>query len=197
MARRRLTRDEVDLWRMVADRTERLHPEKAATGRPVAKPLPKPKPAKPLPPRIAEFQIGQKAAPARICLDLVATPGDRLAAARVDMDQKAYRRLKRGKLKPEARIDLHGLTLDRANPALVRFILSAQASGKRLVLVITGKGRAPTGDGPIPERHGILKHHVPQWLASPPLSQAIIQVSTAHIRHGGSGAYYVYLRRIR
>ncbi len=197
MTRRRLTPDEVALWRLIAERTDRLHPKTATTACATPKPLPKPKPAKSQHRHISEFQIGQKAAPTASRTDPAGSPGDRLAATRIDMDRKAYRRLKRGKLKPEARIDLHGMTLERAQPALVRFILSAQASGRRLVLVITGKGRPPTGDGPIPTRHGILKYHVPQWLSSPPLSQAIIQVSTAHVSHGGTGAYYVYLRRIR
>ena len=113
------------------------------------------------------------------------------------MDKKSFTRLKRGKVKPEARLDLHGLTLDRAHPALSRFILSAQKSGKRLVLVITGKGRDRDDGGPIPVRTGILRHHVPQWLSSPPLSSAVLQVTQSHISHGGEGAFYVYLRRKR
>ena len=51
--------------------------------------------------------------------------------------------------------------------------------------------------GPIPVRHGVLRHQVPQWLSMPPLSSAVLQVSQAHISHGGGGAYYVYLRRHR
>ncbi|MCZ4263335.1 Smr/MutS family protein, partial [Limimaricola sp. G21655-S1] len=41
------------------------------------------------------------------------------------------------------------------------------------------------------------RHQVPQWLALQPLAQAVLQVTPAHISHGGEGAYYVYLRRIR
>ncbi|WP_371687459.1 Smr/MutS family protein [Thalassococcus sp. S3] len=113
------------------------------------------------------------------------------------MDQKAFGKMKRGKLVPEGRIDLHGMTLDRAHPALIRFILASQASGKRLVLVITGKGRKGADDGPIPTPRGILKNQVPQWLTMPPLAHAVLQVSEAHISHGGAGAYYVYLKRPR
>ena len=68
---------------------------------------------------------------------------------------------------------------------------------RRLVLVITGKGRKPHDDNPIPVRHGILKHQVPHWLHSPPLSAVVLQISEAHLKHGGTGAYYVYLRRRR
>ena len=73
------------------------------------------------------------------------------------------------------------------------FILSAQASGRRLVLVITGKGR---GDiGPLPTRSGALRHEVPHWLHMAPMAGFVMQVVPAHLRHGGGGAYYVYLRR--
>ena len=64
------------------------------------------------------------------------------------------------------------------------------------MLVITGKGRAPDG-GLQPQRHGILRHSVPHWLGAPPLAARILQVAPAHQRHGGGGAYYVYLRRRR
>ena len=73
--------------------------------------------------------------------------------------------------------------------------LDAQAGGLRLLLVITGKGR-PT-EAAWPQRHGILRHSVPHWLAAPPLAGRILQVAPAHQRHGGAGAYYVYLRRRR
>jgi hypothetical protein len=60
----------------------------------------------------------------------------------------------RGKLHPEARIDLHGMTLAEAHPELIRFILNAQSQGLRLVLVITGKGKRRDDTGPIPQRVG-------------------------------------------
>ena len=113
------------------------------------------------------------------------------------MDRKAFDQMKRGKLRPEGKIDLHGMTLDRAHPALTRFILGAQAQGKRLVLVVTGKGKQRDDGGPIPVRFGVLRRQVPQWLSLPPMSSVVLQVTQAHLRHGGSGAYYVYLRRTR
>ena len=62
----------------------------------------------------------------------------------------------------EDRIDLHGMTLDQAHPALIGFIMRSYGEGKRLVLVITGKGKAKDEGGPIPVRLGVLKHQVPQ-----------------------------------
>jgi len=194
MTRRKLTQEEIDLWRKVTAQTDRMRPESTDAPRST---LPKPKPAKNASPQLRDFRVGQRVESKPLRHDLIGELKDRLASAQINMDVKAYKRMKRGKLKPEGRLDLHGLTLDRAHPALNRFILSAQADGKRLVLVITGKGRKSADDGPIPTRRGVLKHQVPQWLMMPPLAQAVIQVSPAHLTHGGDGAYYVYLRRSR
>ena len=191
MTRRRLSQEEVDLWRKVTDSAHRMHPDRS-----VADPLPKPKPIKHVQPRLPEFSIGAKATtgPSH---DIIAPVEARVARQPVQMDAKAFQRMKRGKLSPEARLDLHGMTLDKAHPALVSFILSAQAQGLRLVLVITGKGKDRDEGGPIPVRRGVLRHQVPQWLSLPPIHQAVLQVAQAHLAHGGGGAYYVYLRKRR
>ena len=105
------------------------------------------------------------------------------------------KKLRRGKLAPEARIDLHGMTLAEAHVALTGFILMSRTLGRRLVLVITGKGRSRGGSAPM--QPGALRQQVPDWLRLPPLGEAVLQVAPAHRRHGGEGAYYVYLRRGR
>ncbi len=197
MTRRKLTPEEVALWEQVTARTEKLPGAAKAKGE---APLPKPKPKKPPQvhrPEIDPFDIGQTAAHRPAPHNLKSPLSDRLSGAPLAMDRKAFTRMRRGKMVPEARIDLHGMTLDRAHPALTRFILRAQADGKRLVLVITGKGKSGSDEGPIPRPRGVLKHQVPDWLSRPPLAQAVMQVSEAHISHGGGGAYYVYLRRNR
>ncbi|MCB1310424.1 MAG: Smr/MutS family protein [Maritimibacter sp.] len=191
MSRRRLTPDEIALWRSVADRTDRLHPETS----PAPRPMPKPTPVKPAMPSAASYRPASPARPRPVAFDLAPALPDRLKAAPLQMDRKAFGRMKRGKMVPEGRVDLHGMTLDRAHGALNRFILSAQAQGKRLVLVITGKGRGGPTDDPIPRPRGVLKHQVPHWLTTPPLAQAVLQITEAHTSHGGTGAYYVYLRK--
>ncbi|WP_317056441.1 Smr/MutS family protein [Roseovarius rhodophyticola] len=143
------------------------------------------------------FQVGIGAHSSSPKNDVLPQIQDQLAFQPIKMDKKTHQRLKSGKLKPEARIDLHGMTLAQAHPRLTRFILSAHGEGKRLVLVITGKGKNTDNGGPIPVRHGILRHAVPQWLAQAPLSSLVLQITQAHNRHGGGGAYYVYLRRAR
>ena len=153
----------------------------------------------PAPPqaRLPAFRIGDKAGhkphPPQPERDLSA----RIAHAPVRMDHAAFRKMQRGKLKPEGRIDLHGMTLAQAHPVLIRFILDAYDDGKRLVLVITGKGKDRETPDPIPIRRGILRHQVPGWLHAPPLGAIVLDIREAHQRHGGGGAYYVYLKRPR
>lgn len=113
----------------------------------------------------------------------------------IAMDYKAYKKMKSGKITPESRIDLHGLTLAQAHPRLIGFIQDSAHQGRRLVLVITGKGRISADDGPIPARPGVLRHQVPHWLNSMPLKPLIMQINEANRKHGGQGAIYVYLRR--
>ncbi|MEC7299840.1 MAG: Smr/MutS family protein [Pseudomonadota bacterium] len=196
---RRLRPEELDLWRKVAGTAERMH-------RPKLKPDPEARktPAKPdvksgSAPRdpLPAFRLGQKGQGAAPGHDLMGSVADRLHKAPVHMDRKTHTRMKRGKLSPEARIDLHGMTMDRAHPALTGFIMRSASEGRRLVLVITGKGKDRDEDGPIPVRRGILRHNVPHWLSVPPLSGLVLQITPAHQSHGGGGAYYVYLRRMR
>jgi DNA-nicking Smr family endonuclease len=198
MSRRRLKPDELDLWRQVARTAEPIHPSQPrAKAPPASKPAPKPEPDRAAPAPIQHFKLGQTATRGVPIHDVLPGLTDRLKSQPVTMDQKAYGKLKRGKLSPEARIDLHGMTVDRAHGALQGFVMRAHGQGKRLVLVITGKGRRSDADGPIPVRQGVLRHNVPHWLSIPPLAGLVLQVTNAHNRHGGGGAYYVYLRRPR
>lgn len=199
---RKLDHEERALWRRVAESTRPLNgwarPEQ---GTPTAQPAPTRDPASPprtpLPEPVAPtpFRIGEQRQETAPQHDLAPAPGEWLARQPRGMDRKAFEQLRRGKLAPQGRIDLHGMTLDEARPALMQFVLGARAQGKRLVLVITGKGRRAEDEGPIPRRAGALRHEVPQWLSRPPLSAGVLQVAPAHPRHGGSGALYVYLRR--
>jgi DNA-nicking Smr family endonuclease len=194
--RRHLSPEEAELWRSVARTARPLHADglqmpNAVTPGPALPDTPPPAPARP---RISAFRVGERQAiPEK--RDLVPALPERLTDAPLRMDAGTHARMTRGKLQPEARIDLHGLTLAEAHPELIRFILNAQSAGLRLVLVITGKGKRRDDQGPIPQRTGALRHQVPHWLQLPPLGPAVLQVTESHLKHGGSGAYYVYLRR--
>ncbi|MBM3612471.1 MAG: DNA mismatch repair protein MutS, partial [Alphaproteobacteria bacterium] len=143
-----------------------------------------------IPAQIAPFRIGAAARP-------LAAPAPPAHKAPDAPDRRMAERLRRGKEGPEARIDLHGLTLAEAHPALVAFIVGAHAAGLRVVLVITGKGRDRDEGGPIPTPRGVLRHHLPRWLAQPPLARIVQTATPSHHRHGGEGAWYVWLRRAR
>ena len=192
---RHLSAEERALWDRVADSAIPLDPQRPVEepviiARPVNRPV-----VREIDP-IHHFMLGEKANHKR-GHDLLPSITARLTKAPLQMDSKAHGKMTRGKLKPEARLDLHGMTMSEAHPELIAFILGSQAIGRRLVLVITGKGKLCDDGGPIPVRHGVLRHQVPQWMALPPLSQAILQVTPAHLTHGGHGAYYVYLRKNR
>ncbi len=202
--KRRLSEDDLAIWGQVARSTNPMHP-----GRRKPAPDPEPKPLK-LPQKrtqpssavLAPFRVGQSARyDTSKGHDLAHTLEQRLSAQPVRMDRKTFGKMKKGKLRPERKIDLHGMTMTTAHSALARFIMAASTDGCRLVLVVTGKGLGPgkfrDDDGPIPTPRGVLRNQVPHWLQLAPLGALVLQVTDAHISHGGSGAYYVYLSRRR
>ena len=195
---RHLSSEEEALWRRVARTTRRkgAAPETKSMAdvlQPVA-PNPAPQPREAF--EIKPFRVGSKST------TTLSEGGPRqkdfaTPAARPNLDRGTLQKLRRGKVRPEGRIDLHGLTADEALGELTGFLFHAHGSGKRLVLVITGKGR-PGGDaGPIPTRGGVLRRSLPEWVKRPPLNTIVQQAVEAHLKHGGSGAFYVYLRKSR
>jgi DNA-nicking Smr family endonuclease len=203
MSRKRLSPEDRALWDRVrhsASPLSRAERNRAGPGqggagalRPSAPPPGAP-PARPQAP-IAPFRIGQSAqhrGPSSALMTPAAAP-----TAPPRMDAKTFRQIKRGRRRPEAKLDLHGMTLDEGEGALRRFVYDAAADGLRLLLVVTGKGRggAWADDDPIPTRRGALRRQLPLWLSRPPLGALVLEVTEAHATHGGSGAFYVYLRR--
>ena len=128
----------------------------------------------------------------------------RKAPAVFAVDGSTAERLKRGKVAPDATIDLHGMTQAQAHTRLVSFVRRAHEHEYRCVLVVTGKGspNAQRDEGAgfvMPERSkaGVLRTMVPRWLEEEGLRGLVVGVHAAHQRHGGAGAIYVYLRRKR
>lgn len=204
MARRRrrgLSEEERALWARVTAAATPLRPAPSSPG-PTAEASPAlpllpadPAPHPPPPPFALPARLpGRAGGPA---VQVFAAPGPAGLPRVPRMDRGRFERLRRGRLEPDARLDLHGLTAERAHGALIGFVLAAHARGDRLVLVITGKGREGDSLALAPHRRGILRHSVPHWLSAPPLVTAILDVLPAHNRHGGAGALYVYLRRLR
>ena len=112
------------------------------------------------------------------------------------MDDRTRRRLVRGAMAIDERLDLHGLTQAAAHAALWRFLNAARGRGARVVLVITGKGKA-ADDAFSRHERGVLRRSLPHWLGDPSWREVVIGFEEAHHAHGGAGAFYVRLRRRR
>ena len=134
---------------------------------------------------------------------ILAELGERLSRRRIDLgltqarvadeagiSKRTVERMRRGKLPIDARLDLHGSYQDAAQADLNAFIASCAASGCRTVLVITGKGSVREGGG-------VLRRRLPDWLNQPACRPHVLAFAGARPEHGGSGAFYVLLRRRR
>ena len=150
------------------DSSKRGHerPERPAPARPRAAPAPGPRGARSAALRPERLEIGR-------------THG---------LDRGTAKRLREGGIRPEARLDLHGRTVDEACRAVAEFIARSQGSGRRCVLVITGKGSAGRGSG-------VIRGEFAGWLNAPENRARIVTCVPARPADGGGGAFYVYLRK--
>lgn len=184
MAKRRVTPDELDLWRHVAQTVRPIKskrrpapPKDAAPSAPPAKgktakhALPPAPPMKPQPP-----------APAK--------PHALTHGLSHGIDRRQAERFRKGKLTIEGKIDLHGRTQQDAHDDLLAFLRRAHGAGKRNVLVVTGKGMTTS-------KVGILRQAVPRWLNEPTFRHLVLAFDYAEPQHGGEGALYVLLKRVR
>lgn len=112
-------------------------------------------------------------------------PEEALFFARSGLQQRLLRQLKRGELRPEARLDLHGYTIAEAGTRLTTFLTDVQGAGLRCVCIIHGKGYRSAEGRPA------LKTQVNQWLRDTP---TVLAFSSTRPRDGGMGALYVLLR---
>ena len=126
------------------------------------------------------------------------TPEKPVPDSKMSLSEK---RVRRGRLEIDGRVDLHGLTQDMALRTLRNFLSMAYRDGYRTVLVITGKGlKARERESEPWEHHdepGVLRRKLPEWLGNPKFRQWVSGYAIAHMRHGGGGAFYVTMRRVR
>ena len=188
MAKRRVTPDEMELWRHVAQTVRPIKskrkaapPKEAAPSAPPAKP----KAAKP-PASAAPAKPQPPAGPAK--------PHALTHGLSHGIDRRQAERFRKGKLPIDGKIDLHGRTQQDAHDDLLAFLKRAHASGKRTVLVVTGKGMTQGKTGP---KTGILRQAVPRWLNEPAFRALVLAFDYAEPQHGGEGALYVLLKRVR
>jgi DNA-nicking Smr family endonuclease len=167
---RQLSADETALWERLKRSVKPLAPVPAAA--PEAAPKQRETNTSPPPPTAPS--------PMRLARPRAPSPGR--------LEEKERRRLRRRLIEVDDRLDLHGMSQQRAFAALAAFLRRAQARGNRIVLVVTGKGR---GEG----ERGVLRDTVPAWLAGPDFRPLVSAVEEAGRRHGGAGALYVRIRR--
>ncbi len=107
-------------------------------------------------------------------------------------DRDISRKLSRRQLAPEATIDLHGMTLAAAEGAVTRFLERAVERDLRVVLIVTGKGLREENGRTITGR---IRAEFFGWLDRTDNRARVRAVRAAHAHHGGTGAFYVLLRR--
>ena len=96
------------------------------------------------------------------------------------------------------KIDLHGHTLEEANKSIEKFIQKSFNDGVTKIIVITGKGlRSKNVSNPYLSKDlSILKYSVPEFIESNhSLMKKIIEITDAKIEDGGSGAFYIYIKK--
>ena len=113
----------------------------------------------------------------------------------IRIDKNKLSLLKRGKIKPEKILDLHGLTSVEAKTKAIEFTKINFNLGLRLLLIITGKGKIKINDlNREGLKTGVLRKSLKSWLYESDLRPYILGIVSSHIRHGGEGAFYVYLK---
>jgi DNA-nicking Smr family endonuclease len=119
----------------------------------------------------------------------VADDGQRVEGRRVDLPAEALRRLRRGLVPVDARLDLHGMGVPEARAQLELFLRTMRARGERCVLVIHGKGEHS------PRGLAVLRGEIAAWLSQGASSEHVAAFATSSLADGGEGAVYVLLRR--
>lgn len=107
------------------------------------------------------------------------------------LDSKIFQQLKAGRLSPEGHLDLHGQNADQALDSLLFFMRESYLAGRRMVLVIPGRGKNS------PKGLSILRQELQAWLTREPLRRITLAFCTAQPKDGGAGALYVLLRKMK
>lgn len=116
--------------------------------------------------------------------DINIETGDFLEFRRPGIQDRVFADLRRGVIEPAGSLDLHGMRVHEARPALARFLAYSLATGRRCVRIIHGKGRGSNAPQPV------LKQKVNQWLRQ---REEVLAFVTAPRWDGGTGAVYVLL----
>jgi DNA-nicking Smr family endonuclease len=185
MAKRTPDPKERELWRTAMRDVRPLRGHKAAKPKTEDAPSAPPKPTEP------KAKAAKPAAAAQPPPPPPKPTPPELALGRIaDVDKRLAERLRRGQLPIEGKLDLHGLTQQEAHDQLSGFIALSQKQGRRCILVVTGKGAWREGAG-------ILREMVPRWLNERLNRARVLAIAQAQPQHGGAGALYILLKRLR
>jgi len=94
--------------------------------------------------------------------------------------------------------DLHGFSLEEANQQIEKLILNSYENNVSKLIIVTGKGKHSTNekDPYVSKDLGILKNSVPEFIKNnKELMKVINEIKDANIEDGGSGAFYIYLKK--
>ncbi len=172
------------------ERAEWLSFTHALGAKPLRPPAPAAEPA--LPPALPPLSSGPVASPAPL-----PPPPNKLRAKprpveltvggpAAGLDSASWERLRRGRMRPQRVLDLHGRTVQAAFNAFEHFIAAARADGIRCVEIVTGRG---AGEG------GVLRRELPHWINLPQMRGAIL--AATHPHRANVGAVVLLLRRVR
>jgi len=106
----------------------------------------------------------------------------------------------KNKIEKKRTIDLHGFTLDQANKTIESFINKSFKDEVSKLIVVTGKGlHSKNESNPfVSKKLSILKYSIPEFIKSNDiLMKKIIEIKDADIKDGGSGAFYIYLKKLK
>ena len=191
-AKRFLSEEEIELWARVTRNDEPL-------ARPQPLCLSDRRPRQTATPEAAAAQLRAENTNAAKPVIVPARSIPAPAPPHAPFDPRVSKRIARGRHPIDARLDLHGLRQQDAYVVLRRFLARCQADGLRHVLVITGKGGKPDENATRnfweAEERGILRRLVPQWLAEPSFRLHVVSFTESAMKHGGSGALYVTIRK--
>lgn len=200
---RRLGPDESALWRRIVATVAPI--AKRAPVRPAAS-TPKAAPAVATPAVLTPRPVKGRVPPLRPpVLQPALQPAGapvaprRLALARASLDGHWDRRLRKGLVRPDMSVDLHGHSLASAHALLETSLARAVIRGARVLLVVAGRVRPGPHHAPAhgeARPRGAIRAALPDWLGSSVYADAILATRPAALTHGGGGAIYVVLRRV-
>lgn len=144
-----------------------------------------PEPAAPAPVPVVPPVVAPPVAP--MPAQRWAPPDITVNAPPAGLDDRRWKDLRRGRIRPERTIDLHGRRAQDAHGAVQAFLADAYADGVRCVAVITGRGSSQEG--------GVLRRELPHWLNAPDLRRILL--GAAHPHSANTGAVHLLLRRRR